>query len=57
MAVTIGYGTGFIILVALAVIVGYKFYHDHHMSGGTAGPTSQPNSVNPAANNQIAMKY
>jgi hypothetical protein len=54
MAISIGYGTGFILLVALAIIVGYKFYHDHSMGNNpAANPTTQPNAVNPAYN----LKY
>jgi hypothetical protein len=59
--VVVGYSTGFIVLVALAIIVGYKFYHDHCMAGGNVaatGPGNQPNSANPATGpSSMGLKY
>jgi hypothetical protein len=49
MAITIGYSAGFLLLVGIAIVVGMKLMHDHHVSAGVAGgPTALPNGVNPA---------
>jgi hypothetical protein len=59
MAITVGYSAGFLILVGLAIIVGYKFYHDHHMMTGVGPdtPGTQPNSANPATGGGLSLKY
>lgn len=56
MGSTLGHSAGIIILVALAVIVGMKFMHEHSVAA-QGGPTSQPNAVNPATAPSQYMKY
>lgn len=54
--VIFGYSTGFILLVAIAIIVGYKFYHEHGTTN--AALPSQPNAANPATGPAPgSMKY
>ena len=51
-----GHSVGFCLLVAIALIVGYKFYHD--ANGGSVAAASQPNAVNPATGpSTMGLKY
>lgn len=52
----IGHSIGFILLVALAIIVGMKLMMDSHPVDAHTGMT-QPNSVNPATGPGQGFKY
>jgi hypothetical protein len=54
--VVFGYSSGFVLLVAIAIIVGYKFYHEHG-NMNPAAPGSTGNAVNPNTSGAMSLKY